>query len=297
MKRSFAWSIVSVLTFLVGNIVVYAYWSLPAAAEVKKPIAAPPVAVTAPTQSTVTNTSDSAEDDFNAEIHDIDLANLGLEREPNSDFSSLIDEGKLEVSNYYDEIKRGDKRLVMFEDNGQYRIRRSAAIFTSRKVEGDFSIVTIEFKGRGKPVFIFPELSFLKSGAIRTLYVRPTQKEIDDRGLPIGYSLWKNETRWFALGDKNYTGVRVSKGLASDGKKLDILVLEKESERQVIDAIPYYGESDYGFADIIWAGDLDRDGKLDLITDGSEGYMLYISSQAEYGRLVKLVSSGGVRGC
>ncbi len=298
MKRWIVWPFVSVTTFFVGTLFVYAYLTLTApiftaervivqAAE-KSLVAQAPLSLPEPVLP---------EDDFNAEIVDINYAELELDREPDFDFHNIIESGTLRVSSYFTDLKRGERKFVMFEQNGRYYLRRSSAVFASEKVKGaEYSLVTISFNGPGKSVFIFSDLLFLKDGEINTLYLRPAQSEIEGRGLPIAYSLWKRETRSFALG-KNYYTVRVTKGLASDGRKLDVLLLEKDYKHQVIDAIEYHGEADESFTDVVWAGDLDHDGKLDLITNGTQGIMLHVSSKAEPGKLVKLASFGGPEGC
>lgn len=293
MKRWIFWSFVSVATFMVGTLLVYAYLTLTAPIFTAERVIVPPAEVLPASQEPI-----SLEEEFNAEIIDIVYSDLGLDREPDFDFNNLIESGKLEVSSYFTDIKRGEKKLVMFEANGRYSIRRSSAVFHSSKVKyAEYDdLVTISFRGPGKAVFIFSELPFLKSRTITTLYLRPTQSEIDRRGLPIGYSLRRDEKRLFAL-DKDYYTLRITKGRASDGRNLDILPLERDYEQQVIDAMEYYGESDESFADVLWAGDLDNDGKLDLITNGTQGIMLYVSSKAEKEKFVRLVSTGGVEGC
>lgn len=292
MKRWLVWSFLSVGTFLVGISLAYAFLSLTAPAHTEERVL-PPVA-----EELALETDAPVQDDFDAEIIGIDYAELELEREHDYDFTDIIESGTLETSIFFEDIRRGEKKFVMFGKSGTYQIRRSPAIFTLKRIKNaDYSLLTISFAVPGDPAFILPDLPFLKNGVIRTLYVRPTQSEIDRRGLPIGHSLWRNEKRQFAL-DQQYYTLWATKGLGSDGRKLDILILENAYEYQVIDASAYYGEgSDESFADVLWAGDLDRDGKLDLIINGTQGLMLYVSSQARPGRMVKLVSTAGLQGC
>ena len=63
-----------------------------------------------------------------------------------------------------------------------------------------------------------------------------------------------------------------------------------------------YSEEVETNASIEWIGDLDRDGKLDLILDASDHYnagesRLYLSGKAAPGSLVKLVASRRTTGC
>ena len=53
---------------------------------------------------------------------------------------------------------------------------------------------------------------------------------------------------------------------------------------------------------ILWAGDIDRDGRLDLLIDMSNHYnvsapTLFLSSHAGKGQLVARVASLGLSGC
>lgn len=63
-----------------------------------------------------------------------------------------------------------------------------------------------------------------------------------------------------------------------------------------------YFETVENNAEILWVGDLDRDGKLDLLLDASEHYnvgelRLYLSERAKEGALVQLVAVRRTTGC
>ena len=96
--------------------------------------------------------------------------------------------------------------------------------------------------------------------------------------------------------------LRASTGLSKDGSKLAVLVLQTEELTQVIDSLPHaVGEATF-VGNLLWAGDLDRDGKLDLYFEpynekGGLDSQLYLSSHAGKNELVKLVSIFGVMGC
>ncbi len=71
---------------------------------------------------------------------------------------------------------------------------------------------------------------------------------------------------------------------------------------QQLDAAPSLSFLDSGVPRLLWAGDLDRDGKLDLLLDLSHHYnetamTLFLSSQAESGQMVKKVATFLVHGC
>jgi hypothetical protein len=76
-----------------------------------------------------------------------------------------------------------------------------------------------------------------------------------------------------------------------------IIKLGKESQK-----LFSYSEKYETNASIKWVGDLDRDGKVDLILDASDHYNvgelgLYLSGKAEPGSLVKLVATRRTTGC
>lgn len=68
---------------------------------------------------------------------------------------------------------------------------------------------------------------------------------------------------------------------------------DEETVSQVLTTIPRIG--DLGEPYLVWAGDIDRDGKIDLIYDLSDHYIkthlaLFLSSATKDGELVGLVA-------
>ena len=142
------------------------------------------------------------------------------------------------------------------------------------------------------PIFIFSGSNSLKTGEVATLYHRPSKEEISGRHLPlksmsIGYS------EHFNLGQEIYE-LRVVPGTTVDGTKLNALVLESRGVAQTLVYNRHYDRADR-IGDLLWVGDLDGDGKLDLYFDdfdfgtGKFGSNLFLSSEAEPGLLVKHV--------
>lgn len=81
----------------------------------------------------------------------------------------------------------------------------------------------------------------------------------------------------------------------------DEIILEFQGKTQVLFS---YSESGETNASIVWVGDLDRDGKLDLILDASDHYnvgelRLYLSgkAQSDFGYLVSPVARRRSTGC
>jgi hypothetical protein len=199
--------------------------------------------------------------------------------------------------------RSGEKWLTLRERNGSYSLVTATANVKKKPTisyPGDEHDVELSFfKGRA-PIFAVRKIPAVKPGPVTTLYHRPSRKEIERRNLPID-PMKTGFKREFDLNDVWYT-LRVSRGRTSDGTIVGILVLESDGVTQVI-ARNYY-EPPYGetIGELLWVGDLDRDGKLDLYFDefNEKGYFgvgLYLSSSADPGKLVKLVATFAIAGC
>lgn len=199
--------------------------------------------------------------------------------------------------------KTDEKWLTLFERNGKYSLMMSSTRVTKKRTQsypGDEYDVQLSFDNPGVPIFAIKNLKPVNPGPVTTVYHRPSWKEIKRRNLPID-AMKTGFKREFNLNDNWYT-LRVSRGLSRDGTTVGILVLEHDGISQVI-AQNYY-EPGYGeiIGDLLWVGDLDSDGKLDVYFDefNEKGYFgvgLYLSSSAEPGKLVKLVATFSTAGC
>lgn len=199
--------------------------------------------------------------------------------------------------------KTGEKWLTLFERNGKYSLVTSKTKIVKKQTisfPGDEYDVQLFFDRPGTPVFAVRNMKALKPGSITTLYHRPSWEEIDRRNLPIE-AMKTGYKREFNLNEKWYT-LRVSQALSKNGTPTGILVLENDGVSQVI--AENYHEPGYGeiIGDLLWVGDLDNDGKLDLYFDefNEKGYFgvgLYLSSSAQPGKLVKLVATFSTAGC
>lgn len=199
--------------------------------------------------------------------------------------------------------KNGEAWLVMFERNGKYQIQRSRARITqlrSVSYPGDETDARVRFPGNGRPVLAFRDIKNIKPGPVDTVYLSPTWEEINRRNLPIG-PMETGFKRKLDLNGKWYT-LRVSTGLTTDKKKIGVLVLEQDSVEQVIARNYFEAGSGTIIGDLLWAGDIDGDEKLDLYFDnysdkGGFSGGLYLSSHADEGELLKLVALFGYAGC
>jgi hypothetical protein len=97
------------------------------------------------------------------------------------------------------------------------------------------------------------------------------------------------------IGDRVWT-LRVARGIKNDDRKnvpMLVLVVESESDKQII----WYRSLSEGISDnagwLEWAGDMDGDGLLDLqqsfyeTNDGTQTSILYLSSLAKNGEFVR----------
>jgi hypothetical protein len=214
--------------------------------------------------------------------------------------NSLID--VFETDGIYREseviAKSGETWLTLFEQKGKYSlILAKAKVQKKRTVSypGDEYDVHLSFDKPGVPIIAVKNLRYLKPGPVTTLYHRPSSEEIKRRNLPID-SMKLGFRREFNLNEGWYT-LRVSRGLTKGGMEIGILVLEHNGVAQII-AQNY----DENIGNLFWVGDLDNDGKLDLYFDefnekGYFGVSLYLSSEAEKGKLLKAVATFGTAGC
>lgn len=199
--------------------------------------------------------------------------------------------------------RSGENWLTLTEKNGHYSLVSATAKVTNKRTVsyvGDEHDVQLSFSNVGSPIFAVRRLPGVKAGPVTTLYHRPSSEEIERRNLPI-LPMRTGFKREFNLNEVWYT-LRVSRGRTTDGTIVGVLVLESDGVAQVI-ARNYY-EPAYGetIGELLWVGDLDNDGKLDLYLDefNEKGYFgvgLYLSSAAGAGQFVKLVATFANGGC
>jgi hypothetical protein len=213
---------------------------------------------------------------------------------------SLID--VLEYDGIYRESEviamSGETWLGLFEQNGESRlvpVKASVRKLKTASFPGDEVDVKLSFNSSSLPYIAIRKIENVKPGPVTTTYRRPLREEIERRNLPIdpmelGYS------RDFNLNDSWYT-LRVSKGVNNQREPVSVLVLEHEGKSQIV-TINY--ENVIG--NLLWIGDLDADGKIDLYIDrfnekGFNGVELYLSSHATEGQFVKLTATFSTAGC
>ena len=145
-------------------------------------------------------------------------------------------------------------------------------------------------------LFLLKNADFLSEGSVRTLDASPEWDHYDDESsydLYYSFTLDKGFNRTYALNGINYR-LYV---LEVDDRRT--LVLEKGDERQIIYFMSTTGDESWH---LYWVGDLDGDGKLDLFANIPTFYnfsqkRLFLSSQADEGKLVKQVALFHTTGC
>lgn len=298
MKR---WAIASITFFaaLLFVFVVADLWNQPG------PTFGEPDSNGAPTIVVKDQTSEKSKapaDDFNPEFYDL----------PNFEDVDYPQAGKHlidlhQVDGVYREsevIARNRQNWLVFgERNNHYLLEYSKAKvkrLSTTSYTGEENDVRLTFDTEAKPILAFRNFEPLRPSTITTIYLRPTTEEIDMRNLPIG-AMEDGYSRDFNLHDSWYT-LRVSKGIQKDGTKVGVLVLEHDDQKQVVDFTQYFEGEPVIIGDLLWVGDLDNDRKLDLYINrynekGGFGGFLFLSSEADAGKMVKLSATWGLAGC
>jgi hypothetical protein len=190
--------------------------------------------------------------------------------------------------------KNGEKWLGFFSgNNGTYL--KSAKV----KVTQDKDVSEIKFaSSKSEPLFLIRNAKNLKEGKVLTLFQENSSDDVDFQDRTN--VMYPGFVREFQLGEKKYT-LQIKDALTKSGEKMSALVLESEGVSQVI-YYNYYFDGEY-LGSLLWAGDLDGDGKLDLYMNhndyekGAFSSSLFLSSEAAKGKLVKEAAHFFTAGC
>jgi len=145
----------------------------------------------------------------------------------------------------------------------------------------------LRFRDSKNAMMLLSNSPELRPGPVTTLHWKPSSFD-DDRVELLG----DRYRRGFELGDRKYV-LRVASGTTINDVPASLLVLESEGKQDIL----YYhwrGRLENGtFGTLVWVGDLDNDGKLDLhfsyfdANGGGRSDILFISSFANEGHLVQ----------
>lgn len=196
--------------------------------------------------------------------------------------------------------KTGEIWLGLFKEKDKYllrpaklkirRVRDGIADDEDKNIKTGKSVFT-NYKSRA--VFLLKNATMLREGEIRTVF---WADDIDE-----STELKNDSQKDFEFNGEHYS-LKVENKMSSDESlgKGSKLVLSRSGTTQVLNYLKDGCNDCYW--NLYWVGDLDRDGKLDFYLDLSWHYnvmdkRLFLSSQAEKGKLVKYVADFFTNGC
>ncbi len=238
-------------------------------------------------------------DEFQAEFFDIPEDYDGSYPDYNVD---LMDFWASEAELFMEEdvyAKPGEKWLTLLEGTDGSFSLKSAKVKLNKKVNagGFFEGTEVSFSTGPVKTFAVRAIGGLRPGAVKTVYNAPV--EISD---PANSDRMKHGfRREFQLGSKNYL-LRVSTGITVDGHKKALLILSDGHREQIIDRSHIWDGMESHLGTLLWAGDLNGDGKLDLYLDRyydeeKSGTGLFLSPLDESENLVDLAALFAHSGC
>lgn len=282
------------LTFLLGCLTVFAYFSIERQREKAR------IASELDNLSNLVNTNkgleqkeietfQSIEENYETEFEEPQLPDYKIEM--------------MTLGSYHaDEItaKNGETWLGLFNHRGKSYLAPAKIKISRFHDIGDGenkNVKTgkeVKIAGAVKPIFLLKNAEKLKAGTVTTLFEQ-NEKRYEESDLKNGFR------KDFNLNGKLFTLKVVNENSTeeylSEGSKL---VLSSGDAEQIVhpDGSQRIGES----WTLLWAGDLDNDGKLDFLADLSDHYnstdvILFLSSEAEKGKLVKDVAGLFTVGC
>lgn len=184
----------------------------------------------------------------------------------------------------------GEVWLGLFKINDEYFLRNTK--IKIRRVEDAVVDEANQKTGKSvsvvdnhKPLFLMKNADMLPQSKILTLFCNPSEENLTH--LENGF------VKKYEINGSKYT-------LRVEGKENSSrLILESENTKQILYSLDKMGDTTWN---LIWIGDLDGDGKLDLYANLPSFYnfsehKLFLSTQAENGKLVKQIANFWTSGC
>lgn len=239
--------------------------------------------------------TDAGNTDFLAEFRELpSLDDYYVYRKPKGRLIHFIEDGLFRQSEIV--ADDGESWLVLNEPGEVVSLKRSIAQVKKLKSvswPGEEPDAKLSFRSVEMPVLALKPLDdALKPGPVESLF----RNGVDGEEISEAY------VREFVLGETRFR-LRSSFGVTHDNEQLAVLVLESGGINQVIEQRAYTHPPERNIiGNLLWAGDLDADGKLDLYFDefNEKGYTntkLFLSSLAGPGELVGFFGSFGAAGC
>ncbi|MBK9164931.1 MAG: hypothetical protein IPM21_13700 [Acidobacteria bacterium] len=197
-------------------------------------------------------------------------------------------------------VKQGETWLGFYSDRSKMRLAETTVKRMPRHGylgPGDEPYDWLKYDKKGDLVFLLNGISGLKPREVPTLFRKDDPAE--------GMFLEQGFRRNFSLSGSEYV-LRVAAGLQRDGGTVNVLVLESENRSQIVTFNRFYKDDNTlynSIGELLWVGDMDGDGKLDLyfsdfgFEKGGFGSNLYLSSPAKDGNLVEWVAGFNSAGC
>ena len=216
----------------------------------------------------------------------------------------------------------GDEWLGLFQVDNGYAVKR-----TKLKIKRVHDPViddeelsrtgkSVSVSSRSKPLFLVKGGESIRPGKASTFFRGLTDEvfnELQSRDITTynGFtSLDKDYRDSFFTDDKREYELKVLKALNPEGKRILALSLESLGVRQILYTVRTWDEesntdpSEWSgqVGTLFWVGDVDRDGKPDLYMEltaheNSIWTGLFLSSEAEEGKHVKLSAEFVITGC
>ncbi len=209
-------------------------------------------------------------------------------------------EGSISDIDY--DIKTGERWLVLAKNKERYVFKYAAAQRIKKKSKEGFDsgMFDIRFRVGGREVLATKRVPGLKPGPVNVAFRRPRAGEIEEAQLKNGL-LTLGTAREFNLNGKIWR-LRVTTGQTRSGVRVGVLALSDGGSERIVDYSGYWEQTGIDLGDVLLAGDLDNDGKLDLYLENSAAEessytMLYLSSQASEHEHVRYVASFTYGGC
>jgi len=294
MRKLFLGLPIFFIAFVLGY--ATAHFFLPRLGELTSTVAAAPSApiaeqpAPAPIDTTVATTSPSISD----QLETIDEVNDTTEPPPKYSIK-LAETGTGVIT----EAKNREKWFGLFETNGNYFLRETKLKVSRQEDPGEEYIGgrDIDVAGINKPLFLIKNAPKLREGKAITSFRgwdNTLARKLGNSHVEISSSpetfFETNFGKTFEIGKETFV-LRVLEAKNKAGEKIWALCLYGGNQRQVL----YTAKGDFAQLGILyWIGDLDHDGRPDiyclLYGDDDSGNVLFLSSRAEKGKLVKKVA-------
>lgn len=208
--------------------------------------------------------------------------------------------------------KSGEIWLGLFKERKGYslrstkiKIRRVHDEIVDDEDETKKTGKSVSVEGKLKPIFLLKNANRLREVSITTLFQRLPVDEMSEAeeselvSNEILTTLKKDFIQKYKIAGKEYE-LRVIEATNKNNEKILALTLESDGIRQVLHTMN--AEYDGSLGTLYWVGDLDIDGKPDFYLDlfeheNVENRVLFLSSEAEKGKLVKMIAQFWITGC